>query len=77
MALQRRVPAAKRGIAVSWRLLRGKSPAGTERRKLSGADPDAHASAKPAATSRIDDPSSTENSSPKGLNNVAEGNALG
>jgi len=39
MARQRRVLTAKRGIAVSWRLLRGKFPAGTERRKPSGADP--------------------------------------
>ena len=79
MALQRRVLTAKgkRGIAVSWRLLRGNSPAGTERRKPSDADPAAHASAKAVAASRIDDPLSTEIPSPKGLNNLAEGNALG
>jgi len=77
MALQRRVLTAKRGIAVSWRLLRGNSPAGTERRKPSDADPAAHASAKAVAASRIDDPSSTEIPIPKGLNNLAEGNALG
>ena len=58
------------GIAVVWRLLRGKSPAGTERRKPSGADPAAHPSAKAVAASRIDDPSSTENPKPEGLAGV-------
>ena len=53
MARQRRVLTAKRGIAVSWRLLRGKSTAGAERRKPSGADPAAHPSAKAVAASRI------------------------